>query len=63
MAKIDQDYQLVGSHIDDLTRNKIIKGDYVDFSKLLPKDRILAEEGEHLELVVRQGKNLLVPGL
>ena len=36
IERIDQDYQLVGSHIDDNTRVKIISGQYVDFSELLP---------------------------
>ena len=56
IAKIDQDYQLVGSHLDEHTKIKIQKGEYVDFGKLIPKDRILAEEDERLELVVRQGR-------
>ena len=61
IARIDQDYQLVGSHIDQVTRDKIIKGDYVDFGKLLPKDRILAEESERLELVMKQGRTFWSP--
>ena len=56
VVKIDQDYQLVGSHIDQTTRDKIARGEYVDFSHLLPKDRILAEEDERLELIVKQGR-------
>ena len=55
IVKIDQEYQLVGNHIDQNTRDRIIKGEYVDFGKLLPKDRILAED-ERLELVMKQGQ-------
>ena len=47
---------MVGNHVDTTTKEKIIKGDYVDFSKLIPKDRILAEEDSKLELVIRNGK-------
>ena len=60
-ARIDQDYQLVGSHLDDLTKARISTGEYVDFGKLLLKDRILAEEDERLELIVKQGRTFWSP--
>ena len=61
IVKIDQQYELVGSHIDQLTRERIIRGEYVDFGKLLPKDRILSEEDERLELVLKQGRAFWSP--
>ena len=36
IAQIDEDYLLTGAHIEEATRNKIVKGEYVDFGKLLP---------------------------
>ena len=60
IAQIDEDYLLIRAHIDEATRNKIVKGEYVDFGKLLPKDRILAEDGR-LELMVRNGRTFWVP--
>ena len=60
-AKIDEDYLVVGAHIDDSTRAKIIKGEYVDFGKLLPRDKILAEEDGRLELVVKNGRTYWLP--
>ena len=60
-AKIDEDYLVVGAHIDEQMKNRIIKGEYVDFGKLLPRDRILAEEDGRLELVIRNGKTFWVP--
>ena len=61
IVKIDHDYQLVGSHIHQTTREKIARGKYVDFGKLLPKDRILAEEDDCLELVIKQGRTFWSP--
>ena len=61
IAKIDEDYQLVGSHINQITHDKIIRGDYVDFGKLLPKDRVMSDETERLELVVKQGRTFWSP--
>ena len=61
IAQIDEDYLMVGNHIDDLTRAKIVKGEYIDFSKLLPKDKILVEEDGRIVLVVRNGRTYWVP--
>ena len=62
VAKIDQDYQAVGSHVDEATQEKIVKGEYVDFAKLLPKDRISAIEDEgKMELIMRNGQTFWSP--
>ena len=55
-AQMDEDYLVVGGHIDENTRIKIVRGDYVDFSKLLPCDKILTEEDGRMELIVKDGK-------
>ena len=56
VARADQDYLMIGAHLDDNIQSKIIKGEYVDFGKLIPKDRIMSEEEDRLELVVRNGR-------
>ena len=43
-AMVDEDYLLVASHVDSVTYNKIVQGEYVDFAKLIPKDKILQED-------------------
>ena len=53
---MDQDYLLVSNHVDQVTQQKIIRGEYVDFGKLLPKDKVLMEEDGRMELIVRNGK-------
>ena len=58
---MDQDYLLVGSHVDEATQVKIVKGEYVDFGKLLPKDKILAEEDGHMELIMKNGRTFWSP--
>ena len=60
-VKIDKDYLAVGAHIDYPTKDKIIRGEYIDFGKLLPQDRILAEEDSHLELIVKNGRTFRMP--
>ena len=56
IAKMDQDYFVVDSHLDQATQLKIIWGEYVDFSKLLPRDRLANEDDSCMELTLRNGK-------
>ena len=43
-ALVDKTYQLVALHVDEITQEKIVKGEYLDFGRLVPKDRILTAE-------------------
>ena len=58
---MDDEYMLVGAHVDEATYSKIIEGIYVDFGKLIPRDRIAVEEDQRLEMVIRGGKTYWVP--
>ena len=60
MALMDQDYLVVGNHVDEATQFKIIAGQYVDFSKLLPKDKLFSDD-DKLELVIKNGKTYWSP--
>ena len=55
-AEVDEDYMVIGGHIDDALSAKIKKGEYIDFGKLLPRDRIVVEEDSCMELVMKNGK-------
>ena len=58
---LDEDYLLVGNYIDELTRNKIGNGEYVDFAKLMPRDKLNLEEDHRMEIVNRGGMTYWVP--
>ena len=59
---VDKNYLVIGSHIDLSLHDKIKRGDYVDFAKLLPKDKIATAQEEHcFELVNRGGQTFFVP--
>ena len=58
---VDENYKVVASHIDWVTHNKIEKGEYVDFAKLIPSDRVMCEDDNKLQLVVKDGKIFHVP--
>ena len=37
-AMVDEGYQVVASHLDESTQGKIMRGEYVDFGRLIPRD-------------------------
>ena len=60
---IDDDYLAVGTHIDEKYREKIKQGAYVDFSKLIGKDRLDREEDHRLEKILKGGQPFYVPAV
>ena len=61
-ALMDEDYCVVASHLEDSMIKRIQSFEYVDFSKLLPRDR-LAREGDNnlVEIVNKDGHTYLAP--
>ena len=41
---VDEEYSSIGTHLDENIINKIRRGEYANFSKLLPRDRLAIEE-------------------
>ena len=62
-AMVDENYLLLGNHIDAVTKQKIVSGEYIEFSKLLPKDRVLSAEegGQRMEVMNKDGHMYWVP--
>ena len=61
-AYVDESYIVVGGHLDENMINKIIKGDYVDFGKLLPRDKITTvEEDGRMEMYCKNGRTFWSP--
>ena len=60
-TSVDDNYMVVGGHIDSVLEEKIINFEYVDFSRLIPKDKITKVEDHRFELVVRGGSTFFVP--
>ena len=57
---IDETFIVVSSHVDINTIERIQKGEYVDFGKLIPRDRVLVEEDQRLEMIIRNSKTFYV---
>ena len=60
-AEVDENYLIIGSHIDQQIQQKIVNHEYVEFSKLLPKSRVSEEEDHRMELINRGGSTFFVP--
>ena len=62
--QFDDEYMVIGGHVDPLIQERILNFEYVDFSKLIPRDRVAKFEDTRFELVVRRGGvHLLCSGL
>ena len=58
---VDDDYRMVASHLEESLIKKIEMGEYVDFGKLLPKDKVQVEEDHRMEIVSKGGFTYWVP--
>ena len=61
IAIMDNNYQMLDTHIDDVLKRKIINFEYVDFGKLLIRNRAFREDDQKLEIVSRNGMTFLSP--
>ena len=52
---------VMGAHVDEVTQLKIVSGQYVDFSKLFSKDKVMVVDDDRYELVVKDGKMFWSP--
>ena len=58
---VDENYMVISMHLDSALRDKIKKGEYVNFSRLLPKDRLAVNDEPKLQIVNREGQTFFVP--
>ena len=58
---VDESYLVIGNQIDESLCRKIINHEYIDFVKLLNRDRLASHENTHMVLVSRGGSTYFVP--
>ena len=58
--QMDEDYHMIDAHIDEVLRRKIWCFEYVDFSKLISKNKLYNED-QRLEIVSHNGATYLSP--
>ena len=60
-AVVDEDYLVVGNFVEEHIRQRIENGEYVDFSRLLPRDCLLLDEENRMAIINRNGHTFFVP--
>ena len=60
-AMCDEEYYVLAAHLDEGVCEKIGKGQYLDFAKLVPKDRLIVEEEQKLQMLIKNGQTFWVP--
>ena len=60
-AMVDEDYLVVARHVDEHLVRKIKAGEYIDFARLLPRDRVAAEQDQRMQLVNSNGHLTCMP--
>ena len=58
---VDQQYQVISGGVDEVMRNRIINHEYIDFVKLLPRDRVSRQEDNRMELINKGGSTYFIP--
>ena len=62
VLQIDQDYQMVDSHVEEGLKHKIQAFEYVDFAKLISRSKFCRDEdGQRLEIINKNGVSFLSP--
>ena len=57
---VDENYLVIGGHVDEALRVHIVNHEYIDFARLLPKDRLSREEDNRMELISKGGSMYFV---
>ena len=57
----DEEYMAIGAHVDATLREKIVSFEHVDFSRLIPKDKVTKVEDHRLEIVIKGGSTYFAP--
>ena len=58
---VDECYMTIGAYLDPNLCDKIKRGDYVDFTTLLPQEKASNFQDDKLELIYRNGQTFFVP--
>ena len=45
---VDEGFLMVAAHVSEVLRRRIEQGEYIDFTRLIPRDRVTHEEDNRL---------------
>ena len=58
---VDNDYQVLGNHLDENIKRKIVQHEYIDIARLLPRDHVKVENDNRLEMINQNSRTYWVP--
>ena len=61
MAIMDEDYLIVAAHVEESVEKRIRNCEYVDFVRLLPRDRVQMQQDNRLEIINQNGHLTCAP--
>ena len=61
IAKIDEDYQMVDVHLDDVIHKRICNFEFIDLSKLLQRNKGFKDNDQRMKIASRNGYTFLSP--
>ena len=60
-SQIDEDYQMLDTHVDEAMRKKIQRFEFIELGRLLPRNRGSDDDHQRLEIINRNGMSYLSP--
>ena len=60
ISLVDDNYMVIGAYVEPSLQEKIIRGEYVDFARLLPKEHNFGKD-QRMQLISHEGQTYFVP--
>ena len=60
-SEMDEKYLVIGGHVDSGLQQRIIDFEYIDFAKLIPRDRVAKLDDHRFELIVKGNNTYFSP--
>ena len=58
---VDEQYSIVDAHIDENMRLRIENGEYIDFARLLPRNRAILANSNEMVMIMKDGRTVWQP--
>ena len=58
---VDEGYLVIGGHLEKGMIDRIVRHEYVNFARLIPRNRLQREEDHRMEIVNKGGSTYFVP--
>ena len=60
-SMVDENYLVIGAHLHGALQNKITSNEYVDFARLIPREKSFREDDNRMEIINKGGQTYFIP--